>query len=89
MKRLQNAFGMCTSTLHDLLRADNSTGTLTATSRWPPKKTGLFDLAVQLAPANENKIVGNWIEDHGTDIKILFLPVAHPHLNRIEHIWSS
>jgi hypothetical protein len=35
-----------------------------------------------------NKIVDNWNEDHGTDIKILFLPVAHPHLNRIELIWS-
>jgi hypothetical protein len=34
-----------------------------------------------------NKIVENRNEDHGADIKILFLPVAHPQLNYIELIW--
>jgi hypothetical protein len=34
------------------------------------------------------KIVDNWNEDQGTDIKILLLPVAHPRLNHIELIWS-
>jgi hypothetical protein len=36
---------------------------------------------MQLAPAKEVmvcKIAQNWNEDHGTDIQILFLPVAHP-----------
>lgn len=42
----------------------------------PPKKFKIYDW------------LDKWNGDHATDIKVLFLPVAHPQLNPIEMMWS-
>lgn len=43
----------------------------------PKKRFAIFDW------------LGAWNMEHGTDIRVLFLPVGHPQLNPIELIWSN
>ncbi len=55
-------------------------------------KAGLLELAKEVAPPKEmrvHKVTNEWNAEHGTDIRILFLPIAHPQLNPIEMMWCD
>ena len=56
---------------------------------WP--KQALFAKAASMKPAPQF-LVQKWVDSYnsanGTDVKVLFLPVAHPQLNPIETMWS-
>jgi len=56
------------------------------------KKTAIFWLCRDAISPKKFKIfewVKNWNAEHGTDIRVNFLPIAHPQLNPIELMWNQ
>ena len=81
-------------TLDDLLHSDrqelNMSGVVYSREGW--SKAEMLRLAEEMRPAPQylaQRWVDEYNEEHDTDIKILFLPVAHPILNAIEMCWGE
>ena len=55
------------------------------------KKTVLLAIATENKPVKKykvNELLASWNTEHGTEIRLNILPIAHPRLNPIEMIWA-
>jgi len=70
---------------------DEDGNEFTALQLAPMKKAALWALCTINKPAKKYLIhqwLQAWNDEHGTDIRLNTLPVAHPQLNPIEMVWS-